>query len=337
MFYDILAEANADATEYQVVTMISQKVKKEFKNRLTFLIIPHNHVNPFKFSLSVPFVLFLVAVWTGVTLWAGYLSGRHFDYWKAKMDYDLMRIKVSFFAEEIKKSRGMLEEVKENDENIRNLLNLKSKKAIIENENKGMGGPTKEDIKGLKLTLAGKIADLTQQDIMLQSAALRKETLKRIHSSQEILSRVDIERQIYRCTPNMWPTIGTITSPFGYRIHPLYKYHDFHSGLDIANLRGTKIYATADGTVKIADWEPGFGRVVIIEHGRGFSTYYGHLFRILVREGEQIQRGDLIGLMGSSGTATGTHLHYEGQLNGRPVNPAKYLKKVLDHGVVRDV
>ena len=324
------------ASEYQGVTVISQKVKKEFKNRLTFLIIPHNHVNPLKISLTVPFVLFLAVLWTGITLWAGYLSGRHFDYWKAKMDYDLMRIKVSFFAEEIKKSRGMLEEVKENDENIRNLLNLKSKKAIIENEAKGMGGPTKDDIRSLKLTLAGKIADLTQQDIMAQSNALQKETLKRMHSTQEILSRVDNERQIYRSTPNMWPTVGAITSRFGYRIHPLYKYHDFHTGLDIANVPGTRIYATADGIVKVADWQPGFGRVIVIDHGRGYSTYYGHLYRILIREGEKVQRGDLIALMGSSGTATGTHLHYEVQLGGRPVNPARYLKKVLDHGRVKD-
>ena len=317
--------------------MISRKVKNEFKNRLTFLIIPHNHLNPFKFSLSVPFVLFVLAVWTCVTLWAGYLSGRHFDYWKAKMDYNLMKIKVSFFAEEIKRSRGMLEEVKENDESIRNLLNLKSKKAIIENENKGMGGPTKDDIKSLRLTLAGKIADLTQQDIMAQSAALHKETMERFHSTQQVLSRVDNERQLYRSTPNMWPTVGAITSRFGKRIHPLYKHKDFHTGLDIANARGTNIYATADGIVKVADWEPGFGRVVVIEHGRGYSTYYGHLSRILVRERERVQRGDLIGLMGSSGTATGNHLHYEVQVKGRPVNPARYLKKVLDHGKVKDV
>jgi len=317
--------------------VISKKVKKEFKNRLTLLVIPHNSANPLKISLSVPFVLFMLGFWTLVTLWAGYLSGRHLDYWKTKMDYNLMRIKVSFFAQEIKKSRGILEEVKENDDSIRNLLKMKSRKAIIEDDSAGMGGPTKEDIRSLNLTLAGKLADLTEQDIMRQSSDLQKHTLQRLQSTHEILSRVEAERSIYKATPNLWPTVGAISSRFGYRIHPLYKYYDFHTGLDIANARGTKIYATADGTVKIADWQPGFGRVVVIDHGHGYSTYYGHLYRILVREGTKIQRGDLIGLMGDTGTATGTHLHYEVQLNGRPVNPARYLKKVLDHGTIRDV
>ncbi len=317
--------------------MISQKIKKEFKNRLTLLVIPHCNFTPLKLTISVPFILFLLALWTIITLWAGYLSGRHFDYWKTKMDYNLMRLKVSFFAQEIKKARGMLEEVKENDESLRGLLEMKSRKAIIENEKKGMGGPTREDINSLKLAMAGKLGEMSQRDIFTQSDSLMKEAERRIQSSKQLLNKVESERAIYRSTPNMWPTFGSITSGFGFRVHPLFQQYDFHTGIDIANIQGTKIYATADGTVKVADWQPGYGRMIIIAHKYNYETYYGHLYRILVEAGDKVKRGDLIGLMGSSGTATGTHLHYEVQYQGRPVNPSRYLKKALIGGLIKDV
>ncbi|MCX5781632.1 MAG: M23 family metallopeptidase [Elusimicrobia bacterium] len=317
--------------------MFSQKVKKGFKQQLTVVLIPHNSINPLKIKLSVPFILFILVLWTGITVWAGYLSGKHVDYWKAKMDYNLMRIRVSFFAQELKKTRGMIEQVKENDESLRGLLDMKSKKAIVENEKRGMGGPTVADVNSLNLTLAGKLADLTQRDILAQTSALRKETQKRIQSSQEIFDYIEKQRTIYRSTPNLFPTMGEITSRFGFRVHPMFKSYEFHSGLDIANERGTKIYATADGKVKVADWQPGFGRLVIIQHNCGYVTYYGHMYKIYVNEGDTVTRGDVIGLMGNSGTSTGTHLHYEIQLYGKPVNPARYLKKILRDGNVQDV
>jgi murein DD-endopeptidase MepM/ murein hydrolase activator NlpD len=249
-------------------------------------------------------------------------------------DQKLMKLKLVFFANEMKKSQEMLEQVRENDAQLRTLLDMKSKKAILEND-KGKGGPSKDDVSDLQLALTDRIYDMSQQDIQRHAVALQAETQKRLDSFKEIMQYVKDQRVIYRATPNIWPTLGHITSTFGYRIHPIYAVNDFHSGLDIASNKGTAIYATADGTVRLSEWQPGYGRLVIIDHGYGYRTYYGHLSKLLVSHGARVKRGQLIALMGSTGTSTGPHLHYEVQYCGSPVNPVKFLKKIYARSNVK--
>ncbi len=302
--------------------------KRELKRRLTVMFIPHNSVNPLRLTFSFSFLLFLVATWTGLTLWAGYLASRHIDYWKVKADNKLMNLKVVFFAEQVKKSHDMLEQVKENDSLVRSLLEMKSKKAIIESESEGKGGPTGYDREDLERVINGTVQEMSQQDIARQTVALQEETRRQIASHQEILQHIEDLRVLYRATPSIWPCVGHLTSRFGFRLHPIYNSYEYHSGLDIANVKNTSIYATADGYVKLCDWQPGYGRLIIVDHGHGYATYYGHLQKILVRLGEKVRRGQLIGLMGSTGTSTGTHLHYEIQYSRRAVNPVRFLKKL---------
>ncbi len=95
--------------------------------------------------------------------------------------------------------------------------------------------------------------------------------------------------------------------------------------MDIANSKGTPIRVTADGTVMFSGWRGTFGRVVVVNHGHGYSTIYAHNFRNLVKAGEKVKRGQIIALMGSSGLSTGSHLHYEVRFNRRPQNPIKYI------------
>jgi murein DD-endopeptidase MepM/ murein hydrolase activator NlpD len=310
---------------------IWKKTKRELKRQLTLMLIPHNSVKPIRFTFPVSLLLLLIASWTGFTLWAGYVASRHIDYWKIQTDHKLMQLKVIFFAQEIKKSQEMLEQVRENDENLRVLLQMKSKKAIIETE--GRGGPTTEETADLNRLLDGKIYEMSQQDIHRQATAIYEEAKKQIESYQEITQYIDNERTIFRTTPNIWPCIGRVTSTFGFRIHPLYSSNEFHSGIDIANNRNTPIYATADGSVRLCDWQAGYGRLVIIDHGNNYKTYYGHLHKILVKTGDRISRGQLIGLMGSTGTSTGNHVHYEVQCGGHSINPVKFLKKVYSRNV----
>jgi murein DD-endopeptidase MepM/ murein hydrolase activator NlpD len=129
--------------------------------------------------------------------------------------------------------------------------------------------------------------------------------------------------------PNCRPCVGRITAGFGYRIHPIYKVYERHTGIDIANEKNTPVYATAYGTVKLCDWQPGYGRLIIIDHGYHYKTYYAHLHKILVKPGDYIRRGQLIGLIGNTGTSTGNHLHYEIRYGRKSVNPKKYFKKDL--------
>ena len=122
-----------------------------------------------------------------------------------------------------------------------------------------------------------------------------------------------------------WPVSGTITSPFGYRPNPFGGGMEFHQGLDIAAPMGTTVTAAAGGTVISAGWYGGYGNYILIDHGGGMATGYGHLSQVFVSAGQQIQKGQAIGAVGSTGMSTGPHLHFEVRIGGKPVDPAAYL------------
>jgi murein DD-endopeptidase MepM/ murein hydrolase activator NlpD len=125
--------------------------------------------------------------------------------------------------------------------------------------------------------------------------------------------------------PTLWPIEGRITGSFGERIDPFSGEGAFHRGIDISGDIGTRIIAPADGVVQFADIMNGYGRTVMIDHGNGISTLYGHLSGFAVSAGEEIHRGDTLGYVGQSGRSTGPHLHYEVRIFNTPVNPHKYL------------
>ncbi len=122
-----------------------------------------------------------------------------------------------------------------------------------------------------------------------------------------------------------WPVSGTITSPFGMRQNPFGGGVEFHPGLDIAAPMGTTVTAAAGGTVISAGWYGGYGNYILIDHGGGMSTGYGHLSQIFVSNGQTVQKGQAIGAVGSTGMSTGPHLHFEVRLGGKPTDPAPYL------------
>lgn len=119
-------------------------------------------------------------------------------------------------------------------------------------------------------------------------------------------------------------------SGYGYRIHPIYQTRIFHDGMDFTCDIGTPVYATADGIVKNARWEKGYGYIVTIDHGYGYETRYAHLKSFKVKRGQKVVRGETIALSGNSGRSTGPHVHYEVLQRGRPVNPANYYFMDLD-------
>lgn len=127
-------------------------------------------------------------------------------------------------------------------------------------------------------------------------------------------------------TPSLWPVAGTLESGYGGRRNPFGGSSvEFHTGQDIEVPMGTPISAAADGTVTYAGWMNGYGNLVIVDHGGGLSTRYGHMSHIEANVGEQVERGQLIGLVGSTGRSTGPHLHYEVRINDKPVDPLPYL------------
>jgi len=157
---------------------------------------------------------------------------------------------------------------------------------------------------------------------------LIKEQINRtMDSVAEIREYLSEKRDLYMATPLGWPVEGWITSNYGYREHPIKKVKMFHSGLDIASKPGTPVRATADGIVTFSGRSGGNGNLVAIAHGFGYSTYYAHNKKNAVKVGDVVKRGDIISYVGSTGSSTGPHVHYEVWKNGKDSNPKPYLKE----------
>lgn len=302
-------------------------LKKIFSRKLTIMLIPHTAFRPFQIHFTFSFALFVFTLWTGLTSWATWAVMSNVDYWSMKTSHQVLKLKVLYFANELNKSREVLDQVREADIQLRQLLGMKERRAIIEQEgeDKGSGGPTIFDASILQKTLARRLWDISDSEIRYESEAVLKESQERIQSFKEISEHIAYERSLYRHTPRGWPTSGRTTSHFGARISPFTGQYQFHSGIDIANETGTPVIATGDGVVQLAGWEGGYGRLVIIDHGYGYLSYYGHNNAVAVNVGDRVRRGQVIAYMGSSGSSTGPHTHYEIWYNGRCLNPWKFL------------
>lgn len=172
--------------------------------------------------------------------------------------------------------------------------------------------------------------DIAKYDQLYEAARREEDSLKRSIASSSSRGTVNSgqNRIIYSGGVFCWPapSYTYISSPFGYRIHPVYGTKKYHSGLDLAAPGGSPILAAANGTVKFSGWNGGYGYCVIIDHGNGIQTLYGHSSKLLVSAGQSVTRGQTIALVGTTGTSTGNHLHFEVLNNGSPTDPMPYLK-----------
>jgi len=150
---------------------------------------------------------------------------------------------------------------------------------------------------------------------------------KQLEAKESEVKRI-LESYRYGSAPGgklAWPVAGRLTSGFGYRIHPIFGVRRFHSGIDIAAPYGTLVKAADGGQIVQAGYFGGYGYSVMVYHGGGFATWYAHLSSINVSVGQFVERGQVIGLVGSTGWSTGPHLHFEVRINGSPQNPMGYL------------
>lgn len=185
------------------------------------------------------------------------------------------------------------------------------------NENKnygGKGGPINGPVSKLNVVME------QEKNINLE-AETKKDNL------QSLLDVIRSENYRQEMTPNLWPVNSyDVTSSFGGRVNPFDNYSsDWHPGIDIADYYGAPIYASASGVVVQAGWYGGYGRYVKIEHDYGYMTAYGHMSSIAVTDGEYVEKGEIIGYVGSSGYSTGPHLHFEIMQYGEQINPAELM------------
>jgi len=161
-----------------------------------------------------------------------------------------------------------------------------------------------------------------------KAAAAQEEALKRSIAGSSSKGSTSGGRIVYSGGVFCWPapSYTYISSPFGYRIHPVYGTRKYHSGLDLAAPGGSPILAAADGTVRFSGWNGGYGNCLIIDHGGGIQTLYGHSSKLLVSVGQKVSRGQKVALVGTTGTSTGNHLHFEVLNNGVATDPMPYLQ-----------
>ncbi len=164
-----------------------------------------------------------------------------------------------------------------------------------------------------------------QRELEDKFLAINMETLGLEQQLQDLYELLIDQKTFLAALPTRKPAIGYFTSGFGIRNSPFGGGDKMHEGLDIANHPGTLILSTAFGVVHFAGHKPGYGKTVIIDHGYGIETWYGHSRTLLVKEGDKIRRGQKIAQIGNSGRSTGPHVHYEVRVHGIPVDPLSYI------------
>lgn len=210
-------------------------------------------------------------------------------------------------------------------------VNLEGQGKQLNQQHKELQGAANERNALLKRVRKDKELYIAQQNELLRASKELQATVKRLLAEKRRLAKLKNpdkpETVYYRGGRLGWPLQGTITSTFGTRTHPVFKTKTTHTGLDISAPKGTPVKAADAGEVLYTGWLSGYGHVVILDHGANLTTVYAHLSKIECTEGAKVNKGGMVGRVGSTGVATGNHLHFEVRVNGNAVNPMQYLKK----------
>lgn len=236
------------------------------------------------------------------------------EFKQTKQQQEAKLKEIENLAEANQKQLAYLAEL---EDQVRVQMEKSGTKLPPKNENKsygGKGGPSDAEVSRMNI-------------VMEQEKNINLEAEDKKDDLQSLLEIIRSENYKQEMTPNLWPTDSyDVTSSFGGRVNPFDNYSsDWHPGIDIANNYGAPVYASASGVVSRAGWYGGYGRYVKIEHDYGYTTAYGHMSSIDVSSGEYVEKGQVIGYVGSSGYSTGPHLHFEVIRYGQQVDPAELM------------
>jgi murein DD-endopeptidase MepM/ murein hydrolase activator NlpD len=295
------------------------------KKFYTVLILPDASSQIRKFHIAKPllgalavaasliFVAFLFFIYQAVSLNGHMLELRR------------LRVTASQQAhllEKIDRLGNEMVRLREFDFRLRTAAGLEAKEG--ESSFLGVGGADSLSSKALMVAAVAHQTPSTD-NLTKELDRLSREMNDRSKSFQELIDQLEAKRSVLASTPTIWPVKGWLTAGFGYRRSPFTGLRQMHEGVDISNTVGTPVIAPANGLVSYAGPLGGFGNVISIDHGHKISTFYAHLHRQRVSQGERVRRGDVIAFVGTTGRATGPHLHYEIQVNGSAVDPSKYV------------
>ncbi len=301
----------------------------EEEQMYTLMVIPHANSPTLSWQFPLKWVKI---VGLSLSILACFSLVLAFNYQQAKIAAQELKTLACEYQEQqqqflvIAKQAAELENdmaaIRELDETVRDMMKLSPKQSNLETS------LTQGQAQATRLATAsrgGLAATILRTEMGLQ--AVRESLPDSKDALQSLTKDIASQQEKDRATPASWPVNGRITSSYGYRLSPFGYGRQFHSGIDIGAKRGTPIYATADGTVKFAGYQSGYGYVVHISHGYGYTTVYAHMSKLASRVGQSVKRGDVIGYVGSSGRSTGPHVHYEVRVNGNAVNPWPYMTR----------
>ena len=239
-----------------------------------------------------------------------------------KREVEQMTIQYELIHKEMATVENVLEDLQKTDDNLYRTI-FEAEPVPSTERDGGIGGVNRY----------AALEGYNNSNLVIETASrldkIRKKVYVQSKSYDDLIKLAENKSDMLRAIPSIMPLsnedLTRTASGYGWRIHPLYKISKFHYGMDFTAPLGTEIYATGNGTVKeVVTAQRGFGKSVLIDHGFGYTSLYAHLSNFNVRIGQKVQRGDIIGFVGSTGTSVTNHLHYEIKLNGSNVDPVNY-------------
>jgi len=268
---------------------------KRLLTPVTILLVPHSRTKSISIRLPVLAIASSVCLFLLGASVVVVMSVR-------AVEHQRMKERLSYLSSQFLEMKDTMLSLRKAERDFRTLFGVKSKTTVLE---------------------AADPADSGSLDMEM----LREQIEASMRSVTAIRTYIAEQKDLYLATPAGWPVSGPLSSLYGNRLHPVLEETRFHTGVDISVPPGSKVGATANGIVSFAGWTENSGIVVVVEHGRGFSTAYAHNQKALVTVGQRVVRGDPVALSGSTGISTGPHVHYEIWKNGRHTNPAGYLAR----------
>ncbi len=292
------------------------------KKFYTILILPDATAKALKLHVSKSAFAVLAGILGFILVWFFFSIYQYIALQSQILELKRLRREVGehrFVRERFQKLERELLSLKDLDQKLRRVAGLRSGGSTL-----AIGG-IEEGEGGAQLNVVaspeGDLVSRMKRDL----EELQREVALRERSLRELKKFFEEKQSLLASTPIIWPVKGWLTSGFGDRISPFTGRREMHEGVDIAVPVGTPVLAPAAGVVAYAGFLSGHGNAILLEHGHGFSTFYGHNSKLMVKAGHRVKRGQLIAYSGSTGLSTGPHLHYGVRLNGRWVDPRDYI------------
>lgn len=305
--------------------MNTQK-KKEDKRAYTFMLVPHRGDKTYSYSLPIKTIKKMGAVLAAVCFcFVVFQAYNLYIVHKAQSEQaelEALRTNKEAQEEKVKNLAQITASMQEEMLKVSQLENDVRRSLGTDETTVSRSGVNRDPSASRRIR---SIENLSVDEITARTTLLRDSAKNKQVVLSALNSRVVERNNIRAATPSIWPASGDVTSRFGPRRSPNGMGSSFHKGIDIAGSYGSTVCATAKGRVEVASWYYGYGLYVLIDHGYGIKTAYGHNSSLAVSVGQSVEKGQVIAYMGNTGVSTGTHVHYEVIKNGTQIDPANFL------------